>query len=86
MFLVVPVNLVPHILCSYIPQAIEYQVAQRVGGEDGIDPTFHTPSLSVGSVLHPVNTKLSQFALFFIILIPQSNIVLLGSIVNYPIA
>ncbi|KAA6388597.1 MAG: hypothetical protein EZS28_015873, partial [Streblomastix strix] len=50
------------------------------------DPIFHTPSLSVGSALHPVTTKLSQFAQFFIILIPQLRISSFGSIIIYPIA
>ncbi|KAA6391091.1 MAG: hypothetical protein EZS28_013381, partial [Streblomastix strix] len=74
---------------SNTPIPSVYYVAYSIGtGGRGatIDPTFHTPSVSVGSTLLPVRTKLSQFALFFIIRMHQFRMSSFGSIINYPIA
>ncbi|KAA6368909.1 MAG: hypothetical protein EZS28_035564 [Streblomastix strix] len=71
----------PHVKKSNTPIPSTCYVAYSI-----VDPTFHTPSVSVGSALQPVRTKLSQFALFFINLRPQLRISSFGSIIIQPIA
>ncbi|KAA6393159.1 MAG: hypothetical protein EZS28_011314 [Streblomastix strix] len=73
----------PQVKKSNTPMPSVCQVAYSI---DEVEPIFHTPSVSVGSSLQPVRTKLSQFALFFINLIPQLRISLFGSIIIQPIA
>ncbi|KAA6390324.1 MAG: hypothetical protein EZS28_014148 [Streblomastix strix] len=73
----------PQVKKSNVPIPSVCQVAYSIGN---VDPTFHTPSVSVGSALQPVRTKLSQFALFFINLRPQLRMSSFGSIIIQPIA
>ncbi|KAA6375128.1 MAG: hypothetical protein EZS28_029343, partial [Streblomastix strix] len=76
----------PQVKKSNVPIPSVYYVAYSIGGVDEVVPTFHTPSLSQGSALQPVRTKLSQFALFFINLRSQLRMSSFGSIIIQPIA